>query len=451
MSLHPPSPSKPNSNSSNALSLMTPTASSASVDTIILKHIPADPVSLDPSYSAPSKPTSLEIVADDTINISRNSPSWRAARESVLRQMVTAQDIPTPAITAKVNAKTGGRRGRGGRRSTVKVEKQEQPSIITNGTDLNISGGSAAERGKGKGRGKGGGRPRVRPIGGPGRGTKRKRGHNDDEDEASKDDTDASETFTPLPTQSRSGRRIFKASTFTPVIIDLEGPAEDKALTRGGNLTSTESRRKGNKRRRKPGDASVCKNCGRGHSPVGNMIVFCDGCNTPWHQYCHDQPIGVDVVRIEEKEWFCADCEVLREERSHVEGNVSAEDMTIMEVLSCHFPSVTRCRICSLRLSSDLSFNHNRNVAIYKPSRLHISFLFSFTPPLFTQTSRFSHAHLQSRHPRHHQTMLRLLMHVRPPTRSTQKTTLMTSIRKVILFHTPKPATASHFLPKLMI
>lgn len=38
------------------------------------------------------------------------------------------------------------------------------------------------------------------------------------------------------------------------------------------------------------------------------MIVFCDGCNTPYHQYCHDPPIGEDVVKVEEKEWFCSDC-----------------------------------------------------------------------------------------------------------------------------------------------
>ena len=55
-------------------------------------------------------------------------------------------------------------------------------------------------------------------------------------------------------------------------------------------------------------EATVCRVCQRGHSPSRNLIVFCDGCNTPYHQYCHDPPIEDDVVKVEEKEWFCSDC-----------------------------------------------------------------------------------------------------------------------------------------------
>ena len=38
------------------------------------------------------------------------------------------------------------------------------------------------------------------------------------------------------------------------------------------------------------------------------MIVFCDGCNTPYHQYCHDPPISSEVIAILDKEWFCIEC-----------------------------------------------------------------------------------------------------------------------------------------------
>lgn len=38
------------------------------------------------------------------------------------------------------------------------------------------------------------------------------------------------------------------------------------------------------------------------------MIVFCDGCNSGYHQYCHHPPIEREVVQVAEKEWFCAAC-----------------------------------------------------------------------------------------------------------------------------------------------
>lgn len=53
----------------------------------------------------------------------------------------------------------------------------------------------------------------------------------------------------------------------------------------------------------------MCKNCGRGHSPESNAIVFCDGCNAGWHQFCHDPVIGGEVVREREREWVCGGCE----------------------------------------------------------------------------------------------------------------------------------------------
>ncbi|EKG20099.1 Zinc finger FYVE/PHD-type protein [Macrophomina phaseolina MS6] len=38
------------------------------------------------------------------------------------------------------------------------------------------------------------------------------------------------------------------------------------------------------------------------------MIVFCDGCNIGYHQYCHHPPIDREVVQVAEKEWFCGSC-----------------------------------------------------------------------------------------------------------------------------------------------
>ena len=148
---------------------------------------------------------------------------------------------------------------------------------------------------------------------------KRKRG-TDDEDEP--DDTSASEEFTPLAITS-SGRRINPTQTYSPLLIEATTSAR-----RPSNNTPTfapqPSSTQRPKKRRKPGEAAVCINCGRGHSPNTNQIVFCDGCNTPWHQFCHNRPITPTVIQFEEKEWLCFECEMVREEKSHISGKVSA-------------------------------------------------------------------------------------------------------------------------------
>lgn len=272
----------------------------------------------------PSVETGLK---DDSAEVSRALTNWHAARESVLSQMVTSRDIVTPAIVSQAKAKTGGRRGRGGRRSTNKIQGHLHSGVEDHAFTPVGATGHPSGRGRGRGRGRGGGRPR-----GSASGLKRKRDESEDETRVVKNESDSSETFTPLPTQSRSGRRIFQASAFTPVVLGLEAGTEFRSLPANGTAAPVERGKRGRRGHGKAGDASVCKNCGRGHSPASNMIVFCDGCNTPWHQYCHDKPISNDVVLIEEKEWFCADCDVLQEERVQLKETVSAEGMSLAEV-----------------------------------------------------------------------------------------------------------------------
>lgn len=308
---------------------ITPSVSNALLQQSIAHRLPA----LDPSLSAHPQST-LKIAADQSARFSHAPAVWDAAEEYVRSHMARNTNNTTPATVPKARAKTGGRRGRGGRRSTNKVEVQSTNTELNGGKSTHVTPDTSG-RGKGKPRGRAGGRPRVRPIGGSGSGAKRKRDRSE-EDVLVKDDTDASETFTPLPTQSRSGRRIFKAATFTPVTIDLESPTPMKSPLRTGKVRIADAGKRVKTQYRKVGDASVCKNCGRGHSPIGNVIVFCDGCNTPWHQYCHDKPISVEVVQIEEKEWFCTDCTILKQEKSHLEGNVGAEGMSISDV--CYDP-----------------------------------------------------------------------------------------------------------------
>lgn len=294
----------------------------------------------------------------------------------MLSQMITSQDLAVPVTLPRVKAKTGGRRGRGGRRPAIEAEGQVDKGTAAAGGSQVEGGEGVVNHGKGRGRRKGGGRPRVQRAGGVGRGLKRKRRPSDDEEGASKDDTDASETFTPLPAQSRSGRRIFKATAFTPAVIDLEANSASQPPVQNRMSGAVDEGKKGKKRHRKPGEASVCKNCGRGHSPGSNMIVFCDGCDTPWHQHCHDPRINAEVVRIEEMEWFCADCELLKEAKAQVKGKISSEGMTMVEVRVFVFSPLFLCfnrRLYSLPLTT-----HN---TIETPVLIHPSALSTDFPP----------------------------------------------------------------------
>ena len=45
---------------------------------------------------------------------------------------------------------------------------------------------------------------------------------------------------------------------------------------------------------------AVCDVCREGESLVEDVIVACDGCDVPVHQYCYG------VAEIPEGDWFCA-------------------------------------------------------------------------------------------------------------------------------------------------
>ena len=86
-----------------------------------------------PSFSPPTNSLLARVANTTNANSVPNTPAWEAARESVLGQMVTSQDIEIPATVPKAKAKpkTGGRRGRGGGRATrVKAEPVDTPSAL---------------------------------------------------------------------------------------------------------------------------------------------------------------------------------------------------------------------------------------------------------------------------------------------------------------------------------
>src|SRR5690606_31798517 len=122
---------------------------------------------------------------------------------------------------------------------------------------------------------------------------------------AKEDDSDGSlsEEFTMEGTKTKSGRRVHRPTHFNPA-------------------AKTPSRRRGPYRRNY--DARTCKVCQRGHSPQSNMIVFCDGCNTPYHQLCHDPAIDDMVIAVESAEWFCHNCAKTRQQRPLTMGATGA-------------------------------------------------------------------------------------------------------------------------------
>lgn len=132
---------------------------------------------------------------------------------------------------------------------------------------------------------------------------KRKRGRDDDSDVSSlaeasdygegikKKIVKASASST--PTTTKSGRHILKPDTYDPA-------AEDNIKKR-------------NQLGKRTTEQALCKKCTRMHSPASNQMVFCDGCNDPWHQLCHDPWIEDEVVKNPAVSWYCISCAAKRE------------------------------------------------------------------------------------------------------------------------------------------
>jgi hypothetical protein len=224
--------------------------------------------------------------------------------------MATSQtaNVSTPTREASASA----RGSRSNKRVSFPIVGAGTPSAMTDATPSSTSRGRPPGRPRGS-RARGPTRGTTRGNRG-GRGGKRKRADDDDSDGASSD----SETY--APTTTKSGRSVQKPTTFVPPPQPSPPPMP--------------SYKKKRTYRRNP-ESAVCKICLRGVSPASNMIVFCDGCNVPYHRYCHQPPIDQSVIDEVDKEWYCKQCERERIQpvpESHVVGFVSAENASAEEV-----------------------------------------------------------------------------------------------------------------------
>lgn len=293
---------------------------SDSADAVIVQH-PAQPTDT-PDVGLPDGQTNVEGAAN------AGTPGWATAEDQSLTMMATPAQFPAATDTSlrgglKVRARGVGR-GRGGGRprgSRARGRGVGFAGPVPSGSSAGVAipQGSSMQIPvpvKPRGRGRGGGRPRGSRARGGGRGGKRKREdgeYDDDED----DDSDSSEV-TPIATMTKSGRSVQKPTSFVP-------PPPSPINT---------NKRKRPFVRRNP-EAAVCKVCLRGSSPITNMIVFCDGCNMPYHRYCHQPPIDQAVIDEVDKEWFCRHCESERAvpvAEAEVASFVSAEGATAEEV-----------------------------------------------------------------------------------------------------------------------
>lgn len=106
----------------------------------------------------------------------------------------------------------------------------------------------------------------------------------------------------------------------------------------------------------------VCKICQRGNSPKSNQIVFCDDCNTPYHQLCHVPHIDRIVVDVADAQWFCKDCQPRRRELP-LETGMSGEGLSL-EVKKTYLSSLSRAQLVELVQFAETL---NPKVPLYSP------------------------------------------------------------------------------------
>lgn len=292
-----------------------------------------------PQHSTQTEDLVKRINASAEAARANGTPPWEAAKEQVMKDMVTSEAFANAsgASSTPRGRGRGGRGGRGAKRASLENGDGEGALTIKTEGETPTPGSSA----RGRGRGRGGGRPRGRGRGG--RGGKRKR---EDDDEG--DESDSSDEVTPIATMTKSGRSIQKPTSFVP-------PPP----------SPTTNKRKRPYNRRNP-ESAVCKVCLRGVSPTSNMIVFCDGCNTAYHQWCHKPPIAQAVIDEADKEWNCMNCEEEKAENApelDISGFVSVPDAP-EEQRRAYFASLPHGALVTLLVTAT---TQNHDLPLFDP------------------------------------------------------------------------------------
>ena len=177
------------------------------------------------------------------------------------------------------------------------------------------------------------------------RSRKRKSGKFDDDDDvirAGDSSTDESDEPALITTMTKSGRQVNRPTAFVP-----PPPQEAPESPTTTNQETQEPQRKKRRMYRKGRENNVtCTHCWRAHSPASNTIVFCDECNGAWHQFCHDPPIGNEVIIVKEAQWFCRECRP-------VEGEPTAQSFLDKPVPNEVFPVASQVLVGGSQFTPD--------------------------------------------------------------------------------------------------
>ncbi|KAI5291656.1 hypothetical protein KEM54_002233 [Ascosphaera aggregata] len=124
--------------------------------------------------------------------------------------------------------------------------------------------------------------------------------------------------------QTRSGRRIHR-----PEVLVLEYHRRSRAkrendYSGSSHLASARSdnhkrssgvfsvagarRQRSCRSSRTQGPVQGCSRCERTSISSGNLLVYCDKCNSGWHQFCHHPPIDDQITEDKHAPWICMVC-----------------------------------------------------------------------------------------------------------------------------------------------
>ncbi|KAI2281804.1 hypothetical protein LOZ02_004273 [Ophidiomyces ophidiicola] len=173
------------------------------------------------------------------------------------------------------------------------------------------------------------------------RGKRRRAGEYDDDGEsivkAGNSSSDESDEFTPLTTQTKSGRQVHRPMYLLPDDAPASISGQSRAQSSAGASLGQTPPRKQRRVYKKGREVNItCERCDRGYSPQSNSIVFCDDCNGAWHQYCHDPPIKAEVIAVKEAQWFCSECKPVNISSSNRGGTAEPPVKAIGSTATSH-------------------------------------------------------------------------------------------------------------------
>ncbi|RDH31890.1 hypothetical protein BDQ94DRAFT_180054 [Aspergillus welwitschiae] len=250
-------------------------------------------VDLKPTSSTPVNAVSRQSASPIPVNIAPK-PSTTPVGVNSAPTPLTASIPAEPTATIKIAPKPNGTLSDGAAPASTSLPTPQQPQTAAKPKKPQAAAGSRQRKGAANGNK---------------RGKKRRRNNDSDgEDIIRAGDSSSDESdVAPTATQTKSGRLVNRPSLYVPA---PSTPAVAKEVSNSVDASDNAAVARKRKRTHRRGKDAIiiCLHCQRGHSPLSNSIVFCDECNAAWHQWCHDPPIGADVVAVKEKEWFCREC-----------------------------------------------------------------------------------------------------------------------------------------------